>query len=320
MKKKKVLLFTALILIAVGISLAAIGTAKGARWNWRFSFKDFKIISGSDNFITETQKLDAFDKIVVNTSTFDVNIIKGDEYSITYHVPDDEKPEIINKNGVLTVNLEQESNFTFLNIGFFNNDENAYINITVPDTDSTKAIDIESSTADIKIADLNIDGSISTSTGDINLDNNKMGNIKLTVSTGDIFINNCTLDTLETKSSTGETKINNTKIIGKYTAKTSTGDVDIFSSELGEFTLSGSTSDVTTKATSIGNIKIETSTGEVTLGLVGDENSYSMDIHTSTGDIRVGNEEFEDNYKKTVSGINSIDIDTSTGDVEIDFN
>lgn len=320
MKKKKFWLVTALILMVVGIGLAAVGTAKGASWNWRFNFKDFKIVSGSENFITETQKLDAFDKIVVDTSTFDVNIVKGDDYSITYHVPDDQKPEISNKNGVLTVNLEQDTGFTFLNIGFFGSDDDAYATITVPDAGSTKIVDIESSTADIKITDLNIDGSISTSTGDIRLNNNKMGDMRFTVSTGDIYIDNCKMDTLETKASTGEVKINDSVINGKYTAKTSTGDVNINKSELGALTLNGSTSDVTAKSTSIGNIKIETSTGEVTLGLIGDKESYSMEIHTSTGDIRIGNEEFEDDYKKVVSTSNSIEIDTSTGDVEIDFN
>ena len=55
------------------------------------------------------------------------------------------------------------------------------------------------------------------------------------------------------------------------------------------------------------------------LGLKGDEESYNVNIHTSTGDIRIGNEEFEKNYKKTTSTINSININTSTGDVDIDF-
>lgn len=320
MKKTKLWLIIGVILMVAGIGLAAVGTVSGATWNWRFNFSDFKIHTGSDNYIKETKTLEAFDKLIIDTSTIDINITKGNEYSITYFVPEDRKPEISSKNGVTTINFEKDNSITFLDFSFmFNHEENSYVNITIPDSEAVKVIDITSSTADIKISSLSIDGKISTSTGDIRLEKNKMGDMGFSVSTGDIYIDNCSIDSLETKASTGEVKLTNSIITGKYTSKTSTGDVTISGSELDGFTLSGSTSDVTVSSSTIENIKLETSTGDIKLGLNGTEDEYSIEIYTSTGDIDIDGEEFEKKYKKTASGTNSININTSTGDVDIDF-
>ncbi|MBO4421669.1 MAG: DUF4097 family beta strand repeat protein [Lachnospiraceae bacterium] len=316
MKKTKFFLLAAVVLMCVGIAFAAFGTVQGGTWN--FKIKNFKVYKGSEDYINETVRLDAFDKVVVNTSTVDINIIKGNEYAISYNVPEDQKPQISNNGGVLTVDIDNED-FSFLNFSFFGSFEDSYVNITVPDTDSTKIVKIESSTGDIRISDLAIDGSISTSTGDINLKNNKMSDMIFKVSTGDITIDNCTMNSLETKASTGEVNIINSACAGKYTAKTSTGDITTKNTDFKAFSVEGSTSDISLDNAMIDNIDIKTSTGEVMLGLKGDEESYNVNIHTSTGDIRIGNEEFEKNYKKTTSTINSININTSTGDVDIDF-
>ena len=317
--KKRILIILSLIFICAGIALAAAGKAKGGSFGWRFSFNDFKVISGSENYITETVKTGAFSKIVVDTSTIDVNITKGNEYAVSYYLPEDKKPEIKEEGGVLTIKGYENNSWIIFDFSFFNSSENSYINVTVPDDTTVKLVDIKSSTADIKIGSLNIDGSISTSTGDIRLDDNKMGNMVFTVSTGDITIHNCDIESLETKSSTGEVKIEKCVIAGNYISKTSTGDVSVTDSELGRLTLNGSTSDVTVTSSSIANIKLETSTGDIKLGLLGKEDDYSTEIHTSTGDIKINGEEYEKKYKKVSAGIDSININTSTGDVDIDF-
>ena len=317
--KKRFLVILSLILICGGIALAAVGKVKGGSFSWRFDLSKFKVVAGNNDYISETVKVGAFNKLVVDTSTIDVNISKGSEYSVSYYLPEDKKPEITENNGVLTVKGYEKNSFMVFDFSFLSSCDDAYINITIPEDAGVKIIDIKSSTADIKLSSLNVDGTISTSTGDIRLDDNTMGNMIFTVSTGDIFIRNCNLESLETKASTGETKIDNCVIKGNYNSKTSTGDVTINGSELGRFTLDGSTSDVTVSSSSIDNIKIETSTGEVKLGLIGNEEDYTVEIHTSTGDIDINGEEYEKKYKRVSSGINSINISTSTGDVDIDF-
>ena len=317
--KKRFLVILSLLFICGGIALAAVGKVKGGSFSWRFDLAKFKVVAGNNDYISETVKVGAFNKLVIDTSTIDVNISRGSEYSVSYYLPEDKKPEITENNGVLTVKGYEKNSFMVFDFSFLSSCDDAYINVTIPDGTYTKVVDIKSSTADIKISSLNVDGSISTSTGDIRLDDNEMCNFTLSVSTGDIFIKNCNFESLETKASTGEVKIDNCVINGNYIAKTSTGDVTINDSELGRLTLNGSTSDVTVSSSSIDNIKIETSTGEVKLSLLGNEEDYTTEIHTSTGDIDINGEEYEKKYKKVSSGINSINISTSTGDVDIDF-
>ena len=317
MRSTKIWLFVSAILMVGGIGLAAIGFAKGGTWRMRFDFKNFKLHSGSENFVTKTEKTDSFNKLVVKTDTFDIRVNKGNDHSITYHVPDDRIPVITNENGTLTILAEEESGLSLFNFGSYG-DENPYIEITTPE-DTKKEIDIESSTGDITITNLSFEGPITTSTGDINLSQSKMGKMMLHVSTGDIFANNCSIESLNTEASTGEVKISDTTCEGGYTAKTSTGDINIKNSEFSSFTANGSTSDITVENSSINDILIDTSTGDVKLGLKGEESEYSSKITTSTGDIEINGKEYEDNYNSSNSGNKSIAIETSTGDVEISF-
>lgn len=320
MRGIKVWLVTAAVLMVGGIALSAIGLSRGATWNMRFDLTKFKIIIGSDDYVTETLDVDEFNKLIVNTDTIDVNIIKGDKYSITYHVPEDQKPEITNNDKTLSVSTKESEGFTLFNFSFFfSKENNPYINITIPDSEDCKVLSLATSTGDIKVSDLTVDGSINTSTGDIILNNNKMGNMVFEVSTGDIYINNCTMKSLETNASTGEVNISDSTCNGKYYSRTSTGDVIINNSELDSFNLEGSTSDVNVKNTRINNITISTSTGDISMILKGEEKEYSFDIDTSTGDIEIGQDEFEDRYSKHTDGNKQISISTSTGDIEIDF-
>ena len=316
MRSTKIWLFVTAILMVGGIGLAAIGFAKGGTWRMRFDLKNFKLYSGSENFVTKTESTGFFNKLVVKTDTFDIKVNKGTDYTITYHVPDDRIPVITNENGILTI-LAEESGLSLFNFGSFG-DENPYIEITTPE-DTKKEIDIESSTGDITIANLSFEGPITTETGDINLSQSRMGKMKLLVSTGDITADNCSIESLNTEASTGEVKITNTICEGNYTADTSTGDIKIKDSEFSSFTVDGSTSDITVENSSINDIKIYTSTGEVSLNLRGEESEYNSRITTSTGDIEINGKEYEDNYNSSNSGTKSIKIDTSTGDIDISF-
>ena len=320
MKGIKVWLLTAVVLMTGGVALSAIGLSRGATWNMRFDLKNFKFVTGSEDYIDETVDVDEFNKLVLKTNTVDVNIIKGDKYSVSYHIPKDQKPDVSVNARTLVVSTEETEGFQLFNFGFFfDHDDNPYINITVPDSMDEKIIAVATSTGDVTISGLTIDGSVQTSTGDIKVSDTKMGDMTFQVSTGDITINKCTSESIETKASTGDVKITDSTCKGRYYSKTSTGDVFVSGSELGSFVLEGSTSDVDVNNTRIDNVKISTSTGDVSMNLRGNEKDYNLDIKTGTGDIEIGNAEYEDRYTRDTDGNNSIVITTSTGDVKIDF-
>ena len=319
MKGAKIWLIIAAIMMVVGLALAAIGTAKGG--SWRFKIKNFKMVTTDDNYVTDTIKYndsEAFKKIIVDSQTIDINIQKGDSYSVTYFVPEDSIPEINNKNGVLDINTTEDDGFTFFDFSFLKSDKNPYITITTPYADTTD-FKVKSSTGDITVTDLDFEGLLKSSTGDIKIDNGSLGYVDITTSTGNIIVNGITSVSINVDTSTGETKLTNSTVSEKFYVESSTGDIDFINGFVSRFEVSGSTSDVTVNNSKIDSVNIAVSTGEVTLGLIGDESDYSFDLHSSTGDIELNNAEFEKNYKKDTSGSNSIYVKTSTGDIDIDF-
>ena len=318
MKKSKFWLCLGLVLLVAGIAFASVGKVMGASLNMRFDWNSFKIETASKNFVTETVKVSDFSRLDLTTSTIDVTVKPGDEYAVSYHVNEDFIPEITNNNGTLTVKTKKQTGFMFFN--FWNStDEDEYIIITVPENKS-RSLDIESSTADIVIQDLDFSGKIETSTGDITLSNLKAdAALELQVSTGDIYIKNCKLDSLYTEASTGQVNISNSEIKGKYQAETSTGDITLNSSTVDSVLFNGSTSDIKFQSTVCKNINIETSTGDISLGLKGNKDDYSIKFSTSTGDMIIDGDEIDGKHFEASRGSNMITIDTSTGDIDISF-
>ena len=322
MKGSKIWLIIATVLMISGLGLAAVGTANGG--SWRFKIKNFKVTTKADNdYVTKTINYDdseAFKKIIVDSSTIDINIRKGDGYSVTYFVPEDSIPEISNNNGVLDINTTEDNGITFFDFTFMDfDDNNPYITITTPYEDATD-FKVKTSTGDITVTDMNFEGEVKSSTGDIKITRGSLGYVDILTSTGDITVDNIKSVSISANTSTGETRLINSSVSEKLYVDTSTGDVELIDDTLGRFEVEGSTSDVKVNNSEIGKVKISVSTGEVELGLKGDEADYSFDLHSSTGDIRIGKDEYEDNLVRERNTDNSVYVHTSTGDIDIDFN
>lgn len=305
-----------------GLGLAAVGTANGG--SWRFKIRNFKVTTKADNdYVTKTINYDdseAFKKIIVDSSTIDINIRKGDGYSVTYFVPEDSIPEISNNNGVLDINTTEDNGFTFFDFTFMDfDDNNPYITITTPYEDYTD-FKVKTSTGDVTVTDVKFEGEIKASTGDIRINSGELGYVDITTSTGDITVDKIKSVSITANTSTGETRLINSSVSEKLFINTSTGDIELSNDTLGRFEVEGSTSDVTVNNSEIDKVKISVSTGEVSLGLKGDETDYSLDLHSSTGDIEIGNDEYDKNLVREKNTANTIYVHTSTGDIDIDFN
>lgn len=305
-----------------GLGLAAVGTASGG--TWRFKIRNFKVTTKADNdYVTKTinyEASEAFKKIIVDSNTIDINIQKGDGYSVTYFVPEDSIPEISNNNGVLDINTTEDNGFTFFDFTFMDfDDNNPYITITTPYEDYTD-FKIKTSTGDIAVTDVKFEGEIKASTGDIRINSGELGYVDITTSTGDITVDKIKSVSITANTSTGETRLINSSVSEKLFINTSTGDIELSNDTLGRFEVEGSTSDVKVNNSEIAKVKISVSTGEVELGLKGDEADYSFDLHSSTGDIEIGNDEYDKNLVREKNTANTIYVHTSTGDIDIDFN
>lgn len=292
-KTVKIILIIAACLIPVGVIITCIGIASGGRPGWSLGFSE-NGASVNAGHIEETIELDDFENMELEISTMDVTITQGDKYSITYRARKGDEP-VIDNDG-LTVKIRQPQNvFVMFDFGGFGVDEG--YTITVPGGTVPIGIDAKISTGDLTVDRVNLSGRITTSSGDIMLNDTEGEMLEIESSTGDINGDKIKVGAISIGSSTGD--INILRLFAEeFTSHTSTGDLNINNSELGKAT-------------------IDTSTGDIAVSLNGNPDDYSYIVDTSTGDIHVNGEHTEKHYEKENGSEGSISVHTSTGDVDV---
>lgn len=312
-----VLVFSSLLVLAGGI-LLSIGLSMGGTLNTSFYFNNgkFHFVDNSTDLVSKDIALDAFDNIKIETSIIDVNIIEGSSYSISYSTRESLEPEITCDYNTLWVTSKQSG----VNFGIFgfNTGKNEHITITIPAGASTKNLELKASTADITVDKVNVGGSITTSTGDINIKNVSSDKLQLTSSTGDKTITNCNIDELNETSSTGDVKYENCTAVNLST-KSSTGEIIINGLTTTSLTANASTGDIKVTDTSADFITANASTGDVKLELVGSAKEYNYKLNSSTGSIQIDGEKYKKSYTRDEDCYRTIKSKTSTGDIKIDF-
>ena len=315
--KAKAWVFIAIFFIIGGILLAGIGVAMGGTLSYSYIYENGRLNfnNSTNELVSDSISVAGFSKLNVSVNTVDVHIIEGDEYTVSYNVPERFIPRI-SEGDTLTVEVPSQTGFAG---GFFfiNTEESPSITITVP-ASSEKKFDIEASTGDIFIENITFNGDIKSSTGDIKLISGKLGTVYLETSTGDIKLTGIDSPDVSISKSTGEAVIDKCSI-NKLVAKTSTGDVRIGDSVLDSFKIEGSTSDIALKDVTVNDVKVEIGTGECKLELNGRSSDYSCKLSTSTGDIKYDGDSFEKRYTHDGSGNGSIVVSTSTGDIKVSF-
>ncbi|MFW6287424.1 MAG: DUF4097 family beta strand repeat-containing protein [bacterium] len=145
---------------------------------------------------------------------------------------------------------------------------------------------------------MNFNAEIETSTGDIIIEEIE-GNVDLETSTGDIYIESLFGD-IKGKTSTGDLIINYFE--GEMDINTSTGDIKIA---------------LYNKANS--NNTLRASTGDIELAFFEDPSAY-FEIRTSTGDINYFGQNFEDELQAGRNGSSAFyNIRTSTGYIYLGY-
>lgn len=205
---------------------------------------------------------------------------------------------------------------------------NAKITVYIPQGEYG-ALSVKSSTGDIKIPkelgfqSIAVSGStsdvycrasvsdtvdIKLSTGDINLQDIRIGKAKLTVSTGDIILKSVNCDgELEVNVDTGKTKLTDV-LCNNVISKGDTGDIALYNVIAKDsFSITRDIGDVKFEKSDAAEITVKTSTGDVKGSLL---SGKIFIAESSTGDVQV---------PKTTSG-GKCEIITSTGDINIAVN
>ena len=296
-KRVSVILVVATMLVILGIAVLACTMI---RLNW-----DFTALS-TTKFETKTHILDRdFSRIAINTDTTDVRICLSEDGQGKLVVTQQENLSyrVQVENGMLTVTMEDARKW-YEHISLFSFGESG-ITLYLPKTDY-ESLQVDISTGDVTVEEKLFIGDvyITTTTGDIRLEDLTADTIKLELSTGDITVASVTCHKdVQIDSTTGDVYLYDLQCENLITTGT-TSDLTIKEGTAKAMVIRRSTGDVYFQNVDAGEISVEITTGDVSGSLRTDK---IFNVQTTTGDVNVP--------KSGTGGL--CDITTTTGDIHI---
>ena len=221
MKNKGIIIFliTFLGLLVIGITILFIGLLTG-----RYNFKNFKILSGHKEIISERNFNDEFNSIKIVSDISDIDIKNSNDSTIKVVVKGNKEKSKLDysfNDNTLNINYKHDKCrfFCFNNTGgeitiYLPNgyDKDIDIKTDVGDIDinNINNIKIDSDTGDIDINNINNKANIKTDVGDIDIDNlNIKEDSSIISNVGDIKIKNASNIKIDAKTHIGDKKIRN---------------------------------------------------------------------------------------------------------------
>lgn len=203
----------------------------GSCWHifkWGFSFMESFmpfVFSESEkeqpgSLSSKDTLLDEFTSISADVSMMDIDIVSGDEYSLSYSAHEKLAPKFEVKNSCLEITQKPAKNFW--------GRKTCSVTITVPGELSSVYLDM--SAGDIDLNGITADRlDIDVSAGDLDISDCKLGDASVDASTGDIDFLNTEFDKLEIDASIGDIQVDAAEDLSDYKIKldTSLGDVDV---------------------------------------------------------------------------------------------
>lgn len=219
--KKNAYLIT-LVIITVCCVIA------GSCWHifkWGFSFMESFVpfvFSESDkerpgSLSSKGTQLDEFTSISADVSIMDIDIVSGDEYSISYSAHEKLVPKFEVKNSCLEITQNPKKLW---------GNKTCSVTITVPEELSGVYLDM--SVGDIDITGITASSlEIDTSVGDLDISDCKFGDADVDASTGDIDFLNTVFDRLEIDASVGDVQVDAAENLSDYKIELDTGIGDV---------------------------------------------------------------------------------------------
>lgn len=279
MKKWYQLMGLVILLIAVGVILVGVGTANGGRTyidiTNMFDEKRQKI--GLDD--VGENVLEAFNSLELKAEVAQIEIIKGNDYSIRISGSKNNDISYKTEKGRLQI-IQKGRKRGMIGFKWINMLNHETITVCIPQ--------------DAKIQDLYLECGI----GDVMIREVSADNMILTVGTGTLEINNVSSDKCRIRGGISEVKAN-TFTANTLDVEAGVGEIDI----QGDFK---------------GDVHLNGGIGEIELRAKGQESDFNYSFEKGMGDIKLNGEfvsnikHTENNAAKTITakaGIGSIDID-----------
>lgn len=356
-KALKSCVIVSLCLIMVGFIFLGIGLLSGGSVSYVVDVRNFKVRThNAEDYVEKTLDMDAFSKLQLNVSETDVEIRKGEDYQISYYLPEDEIPSIEVKNQELIV-TGKDLNSQQYTIGFFQWDwnEDDCIVITVPeDAEPIEAslnvesgdirlqdmvfetVDLCADYGDIDVSDVTSGGAdITVESGDIMLKNIKLKDGNIINEYGNLVVENAFVEKAVLEWESGDCKLNNleskelhvTNEYGEVVIGQSTVNSCKIANESGEINIEDCKGETLELNASYGDIMIGTSiwnhvqatceSGDVEINLIGEMSEYDLDLTAESGEININGEENGEMYKEIFNREKSISVKSEYGDVDI---
>lgn len=317
------------IMIAAGIIICAgIFTASG-----------FKI----SVFNTSKERVKKEENIIKNyivnlyleTSSNEVILKKAtskDFISVTYYESEDITFDFIDTSyDDGTLKIIENDNSKWYNMMFMFDFQDTPLIVEIPE-DEWEKITISTSSGDILIdqincQELNADASsgeikannlsvqkealFDTSSGDIDISNISSDCLSVDTSSGGTHISDITnLADMNIESSSGDITIKNSVLTNQIAINTSSGETEVSDVSAGNMIINSNSGDVEFSRAEAMDYKIDTSSGDVFGTIKGDDNTISFITDTSSGDVSV---------PSPSKGEKTFSASTSSGDIEIAF-
>ncbi len=296
---KKIMRISLIILVA-GIVLVVLGIILGGKPSFSIDLKKHKIYTNLDAVSEETVITGEFKNIDVKADTEDVEIILTEEesYKVEYRVMGRE-PKIKEENGTLTIR-EASQGFGVIDFGMHLNFPKTYIKIYVPVSAMLEEV------------------TISTDTGDIQLNTLQASYIKLKSDTGNISANHIETSTLAMTTDTGNIAVDDGKV-EEGSTDSDTGNIRMKDISIESLSIETDTGNIKMEKADIAQLEAKSDTGNVTCEVEGKEKEYGMKLKTDVGKIKVNGTSQGSRHEAEGNGRRNLNITTDTGNITVSF-
>lgn len=324
----KKLLKIGLVLLVVGICLAALGRAFGGTFDYEVNPKTHEFIDGRDEgsyYVEDSMSLDAFTALDIHVGAADVDIREGDAYHLDYIMYREDRPTISTKGGTLVIKSKEEQsyhfgvNFEFVEFGWNAEKRQPRLIVTIPKGTKLSAATILTESGDLELANISSDQiSIRSESGDISLTGIDCSTMDVTLESGDAKVKECSFHSHKLLSESGDVIVTDVNC-SDMDMTLESGDVRISECDFGSLTLLSESGDVKMEEVLVDNLEAKAESGDVRVSLKGNQEEYGFDLSCESGDVILDRRNQGENFVYMVEKEKLIKIKNESGDVQINF-
>jgi Uncharacterized conserved protein len=333
-------------MVILGIMLITMGLLFGAKL-WVYINETGIHVEDTKNNMNQHKieefNLDIFEKVHIDVSYANIEIIKSDNFGIEilYY---EGNPEILwsLENETLKIQDKKKENFYFMNFNFFSifNWESDYIKIYIPENVELSDVLIETSGGNVTICDyISQKTTINNSYGNVKIANIESEKLEVKLSSGNFKAENVITNDFDLKNSYGNGIFSNVEA-NELNIDMSSGNINLKQIEVKNLNIKNSYGNITGEdlvvfdsdiKTSSGDIKlsgdflgknkIKTSYGNIILNAAGIKEEYKLNLSTSYGNVKIDGVRNEENSLLSNETLNGkiLEVEASSGNIEVNF-